>query len=194
MRIELKDPEWKRVINALKIKVPALIDKMAYNVIANTAAEARQSEMDTANDLELGAYQHTVRRRKSGKIDVIERTNLKRTNAGWVSTTRSSSKTGDYQMAHFSWERARTKYVKTADYTNQLANLWHRQTKPYSRQSPLVGRGSDPKKWMSWAQGESRPARYKWNTVAQIISSSARDGIVRTEMQFDKLLKKEIEG
>ena len=185
MRIKLDQPEWKRVINALKIKVPLLIDKMAYNVIANTAAEARQSEQETASTLVLGAYQHTSRRRKTGQVEVIERTNLKRTNAGWVSTTRKSSKTGDYQMSHFAWERARTKYVKVADYTNQLANLWHRQSKPYKFNSPAVGRD----KLVSWKAGTSRPRKYDWNRVAQIIRTSAQPAIVRTEKQFDKYLK-----
>ena len=188
MRIQLDQPEWKRVINALKIKVPLLIDKMAYNVIANTAAEARQSEMNLAHDLKLGRMQHTARRRKGGNIEVIERVNLKQTDAGWVSTTRTSSKTGAFQMSHFAWERARVRWVKTADYTNLLANLWHRRSKPYTK---AYGPKNvpDPENWTRWGVGATRPARYNWTKVASIINSSAKGGIVRTEKQFDKYLK-----
>ena len=188
MRIQLDQPEWKRVINALKIKVPLLIDKMAYNVIANTAAEARKTEMNVANDLQLGKMQRTARRRKSGEIEVIERVNLRQTNAGWVSTTRKSSKTGAFQMSHFAWERARTKYVKTADYTNQLANLWHRQSKAYTKAYGPKD-VSDPENWTRWGVGARRPARYDWTRVASIISSSARGGIARTERQFSQYMK-----
>ena len=187
MRIQLDQPEWKRVINALKIKVPLLIDKMAYNVIANTAAEARQSEMSVAHDLKLGRMQHTARRRKGGNIEVIERVNLKQTDAGWVSTTRTSSKTGAFQMSHFAWERARVRWVKTADYTNLLANLWHRQSKPYTRKSPMVGPVGGP--FRVWKENQRRPARYDWTKVASIISSSAKSGIARTERQFSKYMK-----
>ena len=189
MRIKLDQPEWQRVIKALKIKVPLIIDQMAYNVIANTAAEARQNEQETAHDLILGAYQHTVRRRKSGEIEVIDRTNLKKTNAGWVSTTRTSSKTGAFQMSHFSWERARTKHVKVADYTNQLANLWHRPTKPYRADSPEVGRGTYPDNWISWRAGGRRPARYDWSAVGQSIKNAIVPAVAKTEKRFDKLLK-----
>ncbi len=191
MRIELDKPEWQRVIKALKIKIPMIIDDMAFNVIANTAAEARQSEQSQATDLQLGKFQHTARRRKNGTIDVIERVNLKRTNAGWVSTTRSSSKTGDFQMSHFSWERAKRKYVKTADYTNQLANLWHRQSKRYTKAYAPSG-VEDKSVWPRWGVGAQRPVRYNWTKVADIIRSSALTGIQRTAVQFDKLLKKEI--
>ena len=187
MRIQLDQPEWKRVINALKIKVPLLIDKMAYNVIANTAAEARKTEMNVANDLNLGRMQHTARRRKGGNIEVIERVNLKQTDAGWVSTTRTSSKTGAFQMSHFAWERARVRWVKTADYTNLLANLWHRQSKPYTRKSPMVGPVGGP--FRVWKEGQTRPARYDWTKVASIISSSAKSGIARTEKQFSQYMK-----
>ena len=188
MRIQLDQPEWKRVINALKIKVPLLIDQMAYNVIANTASEARQSEMNVAHNLELGKMQRTARRRKGGNIEVIERVNLKKTNAGWVSTTRTSSKTGAFQMSHFAWERARTKYVKTADYTNQLANLWHRQSKAYTKAYWPHG-VSDPENWPRWGVGAKRPARYNWTKVATEIMKAAPVGIRRTEAQFAKYLK-----
>ena len=191
MRIKLDSAEWQKVIKALKIKLPMVIDNMAFNVIANTAAEARKSEQDTATSLELGKFQRTARRRKNGTIDVIERTNLKRTNAGWVSTTRSSSKTGDFQMSHFAWERARTKYVKVADYTNQLANLWHRQSKPYSK-AYYPKEVDDPENWPKWAKGARRKPRYDWSKVAQIIESSAIGGIRKTEKRFDMLLQKEM--
>lgn len=187
MRIKLDQPEWKRVINALKIKVPLLIDKMAYNVLANTAAEARESEQSIANTLQLGVMQHTSRRRKSGQIDVIERVNLKKTNAGWVSTTRRSSKTGDFQMSHFAFERARTKHVKVADYTNQLANLWHRPSKPYRTDSPEVGPVSGRR--TVWKKGKRRPVRYNWSTVEAIVRAAAPAGIRKTEAQFNKFLK-----
>lgn len=189
MRIKLDQPEWKRVINALKVKVPLIIDKMAYNVIANTAAEARKSEQETAHSLVLGAFQHTSRRRKGGTIEVIDRVNLKRTDAGWVSTTRTSFKTGPFQMSHFAWERARTRYVKRADYTNQLANLWHRPTKPYRADSPTVGRGDSPSNWGRWPAGGRRPVKYNWSKVESIISNSATVGIQKTEKRFDKFLK-----
>lgn len=192
MRIALNEPEWQRVIKALKIKIPMIVDDMAFNVIANTAAEARQSEQSVANDLQLGKFQRTARRRKSGSIDVIERVNLKRTKAGWVSTTRTSSKTGDFQMSHFSWERARTKYVKTADYTNQLANLWHRRSKPYTK-AYAPKDVEDPGNWPRWGVGAVRPVRYSWSKVEGIIKSSVSPAVRRTELQFDKLLKKETE-
>ena len=191
MRIELDSPTWQRVIKALKIKVPMIIDDMAFNVIANTAAEARKSEQETANSLELGKFQRTARRRKNGTISVIQRTNLKRTNAGWVSTTRSSSKTGDFQMSHFAWERARTRHVKVADYTNQLANLWHRRSRPYRKAYYPKGE-PDPENWPRWGKGAVRPVRYRWSEVAQIIESSATGGIRRTELKFNNLLQKEI--
>ena len=190
MRIVIDKVEWKALINErLKIKAPLLIEKMAYNVIANTAAEARTREQSNSNTLELGHIQHTVRRRKDGILEVIDRRMLKPSAAGWVSTTRTSRTGNPFRMSSFSWERERKPSVKRAEYTNQLANLWYRQTKPYSGQSPFVGRGSDPKRWRSWAAGSSRDARYNWSSVAAVIAAAAEAGITRTEIQFDRFLK-----
>ena len=191
MRIRIDHAEWKSLINErLKIKAPLLIEKMAYNVIANTASDARKREQVSANSLELGHIQHTSRRRADGSIEIITRRMLRPSAAGWVSTTRISDKGNPFRMSSFSWERERKPSVKAAEYTNQLANLWHRRTKPYAYDSPVGGRGTDRSGWGRFAkQGESREMLYNWSSVASMMASAAEGGIAKTEKQFDKFLK-----
>ena len=191
MRIRIDNAEWKALINErLKIKAPLLIEKMAYNVIANTASDARGREQASANSLELGHIQHTSRRRKDGTIEILTRRMLRRTDSGWVSTTRMSDKGNPFRMSSFSWERERKPSVKAAEYTNQLANLWHRQTKPYASNSPIGGRGTERSGWgMFVKQGNTRQPLYNWSTVTAMMASSAEGGIARTEKQFERFLK-----
>ena len=108
---------------------------------------------------------------------------------GWVSTSRMAAKGGTgFRMASFGWERAKKASV-TAPYSNQLANLWHRETDPYMRNSPIVGR---PGKLTMWREGARRPVRYNWSTAYNILASVEDVAIARTEKQFQPKLDKEV--
>jgi len=191
MRLEFDDGRFNELIQKrLKIKAPLLIEEMAMNVIGNVAAEGRKKEQQTSTSLKLGAFQHTVRRRKGGTVEVIDGVNLRMTKAGFVST-RFNTSTGPFRMASFSWELARKPKTKQAGYTNQLANLWHRPSKPYRWQSPEVGQ---PGNLMSWGVGARRPVRYSWANVARQLEASRPKAVDMTSKkyarEFEKLWQK----
>ena len=182
MRIIIDDLKWQNLQKKLAIKAPLVIRKMGANVIGNTAGGARLKEQKQANSLGLGRIQHTVR---DGVV--IERQMLVKTKAGYVSTTAHYS-TGPFKMSHFGYELARQKNTVQAGYTSQLANLWAHPTKPYTSNSPFVGRVG--RKRTYWAAGMSRPAKYNWSRTKDILSQEIPRAIRRTEVKFDDYLGK----
>ena len=176
-----------KILDGLTIKVPSLLRKMAYNVDANLASEGRIKEEKanlSGSRLRMGLQQRKgfwslprVRSEWDPKV-------------GWVSTTRAAGKGGTgYRMASFGWERAK-KYAVTAPYSNQMANLWHRPTKPYRGTSPLVG---TPGHYMRWRQGSRRDARYNWSITYSTLTALQGSAIARTEAQYSKKLQETIE-
>lgn len=177
---ELTISGFDKLTDQMTIKVPSVLRRMAFNVDANLAAEGRKKELRTANKLRMGEMQ------KKGKNDRFRVRSEWDPNVGWVSNTRraGNGNTG-YRMASFGWERAR-KYSVTAPYSNQLANLWHRPTKPYRWDSPEVGR---PGETFSWRKGQRRPVRYSWSKTYQILASLQGYAVAKTEAQFASELK-----
>lgn len=182
MRIVIDDLKWQNLQKKLAIKAPLVIRKMGANVIGNTAGGARLKEQKQANSLGLGRIQHTVR---DGVV--IERQMLVKTKAGYVSTTAHYS-TGPFKMSHFGYELARQKNTVQAGYTSQLANLWAHPTKPYTSDSPFVGRVGRRRTF--WQAGMSRPSKYNWTRTRDILSQEIPRAIRRTEIKFDNFLEK----
>lgn len=185
MRIIVDQKEMQALVNSLKVKAPVVIEEMANNVLGNTAAEGRKSEQATSHSLQLGVSQHTVRRSKKLGVRVLDGVFLKRSKQGWVST-RYNTSNGPFRMASFSWELAKKPKTKQIGYTSQLANLWHRPSKPYRWASPEVGR---PGELMSWRAEERRPVKYSWSSVRKSLEQSIPGAITRTENKYRDLNK-----
>lgn len=169
-----------KVIEGMTIKLPTVLRRMAFNVDANVAAEGRLKEQRTANRLNMGRPQ------RKGFFSIAKVRSKWDPKVGWVSTSRLAAKGGTgFRMASFGWERAKKNAV-TAPYSSQLANLWHRPTKPYRGKSPLVG---TPGHLMRWQRGQRRDARYDWSSVYHILASMAPKAVARTEAQFAKELE-----
>lgn len=179
MRLTLENSSFKRLMNGLGQKAPLLTRQMAQNVLANIGAMGRYREQQQANTLGLGRIQHTVR----NKV-VIERQMLVKTKAGWVSTTRMGADGRPFRMASFGFEVPSVPKSAKAGYTSQLANLWAHETKPYRQNSPFVGRAGRRRTF--WAEGERRPAKYRWSVTADILSQTAPRAVARTEKEFSK--------
>lgn len=176
---EITTEGLERIVQGMTIKLPSVLRRMAFNIDANVASEGRLQEETIANRLRMGNPQ----KKGFGPARVRSKWDP---NVGWVSTSRSAGKGGTgFRMASFGWERVKKASV-TAPYSNQLANLWHRPTKPYRETSPRVG---SPGHYMRWMKGARRPVRYSWATTYRILANMAPQAVARTEKQF----KKEIE-
>lgn len=182
---ELVISGFEKLLNGLEIQLPSVLRKMAFNVDANVASEGRKREQKTAHTLQMGRLQ--VKGMKSLRNPkVFSKWDPK---VGWVSTSRMAAKGGTgFRMASFGWERAKKASV-TAPYSNQLANLWHRQTEPYRWDSPIVGR---PGRLIIWKRGVRRPVKYNWSATYNILASVEDSAIARTEKQFQPKLDKEV--
>ena len=176
-----------RLVDGLTIKAPALIRRMAFNIDANVASEGRIKEEQknlSGNKLRMGLPQ------RKGFFSLARVRSKWDPKVGWVSTTRSAGQGGTgFRMASFGWERVR-KYAVTAPYSNQMANLWHRVTRPYRAKSPLVG---TPGHYMRWKKGWQRDARYSWATTYSTLASLQGNAIAKTEKQYAKQLQETIE-
>lgn len=164
----------------LTIALPSIVRSMAFTVDASTAAIARKEEQDGASSLEMGKPQQV------GRVGFRTYSTWS-SSTGWVSTSKMTKK-GPLTMGHFSWARGtrNRKGSVIAEYGNRLANLWARQTKPYTSQSPIVGQ---PGRLKRWAAGQSRPSKYNWSVTASIANSMAEQAIAKTETQFAKQFK-----
>ena len=176
-----------KLIDGLTIKAPTIMRKMAFNVDANIASEGRIKEEQrnlSGSRLRMGLPQ------RKGFWSLAKVRSKWDPKVGWVSTSRSAGKGGTgFRMATFGWERTK-KFAVTAPYSNQMANLWHRPTKPYRGNSPLVG---TPGHYMRWRKGARRDARYSWATTYSTLASLQGNAIARTEAQFSKELQESIE-
>lgn len=183
--MEFKVEGFDELTKKMFVRLPSTVRKMAFNLDANIASEGRLKELSgSANRLAMGKEQITSYKgiRRQGIFSKWDR------KVGWVSTTRQAGKgnTG-FRMASFAWERARKSSV-TADYTNQLANLWANPTKPYTSRSPLVGQAG--RRLGRWGVGQSRPSKYSWSTVYTVLSGTAPSALAKTEVSFQKELNK----
>lgn len=186
--MELTIEGFDKLLNKLNVVSTDTTKKMAFSAVAVTAAEGRKEEQQRATTLRFGLRQHSARKRKNGKYEFLDRVMLKYTPAGLSSTTRTTTnpKTGavtPYRMANFSWETVRRKTSATAGYTSILANLWAHPSKPYSADSPFVGSGRYRKQWK---EGQSRPSKYSWSSVASILAQHMGTGVTVTEQRFKK--------
>lgn len=179
--LKMTENGWKDVYDTMKVKTELVARKMAQNVIANTGSIGRLREQNHPG-LALGQWQHTVR-----KGVVMEGFFTQRSKAGWVST-RYNTSTGPFRMASFAWELARRPKSARAGYTSQLANLWAYPTKPYTTNSPFVGRVGRRRTF--WQAGMSRPAKYNWTRTEQIMSESVAPAIDRTVRKYKPIWEK----
>ena len=184
---ELVISGFEKLTKGLEIKLPSVLRKMAFNVDANVASEGRVREEKSAHTLQMGQLQ--VKGEKNLRNPkVYSKCDPK---VGWTSTTRQAGKGGTgFRMASFGWERAKKASV-TAPYSNQLANLWHRPTRPYRGDSPVVGK---PNELIIWGKGSRRPVKYKWSQTYNILASMQGTAIARTEKQFQPKLDEEVFG
>jgi len=183
MSIIIPKDEMQKVLNVLTVKLPPAVKDAGDTAVAKTAVEGRKLEQKTANKLEMGKWQEKPVRQYKG-VHVRS----KWAEAGWVSTTRKSSK-GAFRMASFAWETKRKKNQSVAFYTSQLANLWANPTRPYKSQSPWVGQSGRQKRWKV---GESRPSKYDWSATENAIRQSITIGIQRAEEDMRKKLSGEM--
>lgn len=171
---ELVIEGFDRLTKGMVIKVPHVLRRMAFNVDANVASMGRRYEQAHASDLQMGRMQM----KGDGTYRIRSKWDA---NVGWVSTSRSAGKGGTgYRMSSFGWERVK-KAAVTAPYSNQLANLWANQTKPYEAKSPMVGQ---PGMLRVWRPGERRPSRYNWSVTYNILASMRDKAIDRTAAEF----------
>ena len=172
---ELVISGFEKLTEGMTVKAPVVLRRMAFNVDANVASAGRRLEEKKAHSLDMGQMQ------QKGAKDRPRIRSKWDPKVGWVSTTRQAGKGGTgFRMASFGWERVRKASV-TAPYSNQLANLWARPTKPYRWESPTVGQ---PGNLISWDQGSRRPVRYQWSQTYNILASVQGEAIARTETQF----------
>ena len=173
---ELQTTGFQDLLHKLHVVLPEMARNMAFNVDANIAAEGRRDEQRSdANQLQMGMPQ-----RKRGKRYLIR--SAWDPKVGWTSTTRMAAdgKTR-FRMASFSWEVKHRKYAVTAPYTSQLANLWGNETKPYEKQSPIVGQ---EKMTRVWKRGQKRPAKYNWSRVYSVLAGAVTGAIARTDAKY----------
>lgn len=177
---ELQLNGFEDLLNKLHVVLPSMARRMAFNVDANVAAEGRIREQQEANQLQMGKPQ----RKGSNNYKVRSEWDSE---VGWVSNSRRAKTGGTgFRMASFAWEVGK-KYRVTAPYTNQLANLWAKETKSYSAASPIVGQKGATR---VWKVGEKRPVRYDWTSVYQALAQSVNSAIVRTDKKFSDELRK----
>ena len=180
---ELVIEGFDKLTEGMTIKVPHILRKMAFNVDANVASMGRRYEQAHANDLEMGRMQ----KKGDGPFRIRSKWDP---SVGWVSTSRSAGKGGTgFRMASFAWERVRKSKV-TAPYSNQLANLWANETKPYSSRSPIVGQ---PERLKVWSRGERRPSRYNWSVTYNILAGMRDKAIEKTAAEFLPKVEEAIE-
>lgn len=164
----------------LGIVLPKVTREMAFTVDAKLAETGRKIEQAGATDLEMGQPQ-----RKSNKWGGHQIRSAWDSKRGWVSTTRLAAAKigGRFSMGHFSFGgNKKNKGFVTAKYTNQVANLWGHETKPYSANSPYVGQGQGTR----WEVGEKRPRRFYWSKTASALASMEATAIAKTEAQYKK--------
>ena len=181
---------FDELVKGMMIRVPVTLRKMAFNVDANVAAEGRKKEQDSSsvNELKMGEVQL---KRKKGEY-VSRAFSSKNAEVGWVSNTRKDDNGKPFRMASFAWERAKKGSV-TSPYSNQLANLWGKRTKPYKQMSPWVGRiDGTYDSLMRWHRGSVRPVKYHWSQVANVMASAIPGAIERTGEKFLPKLEKDI--
>lgn len=165
----------------LGIVLPKITRKMAFTVDAKLAETGRKIEQDAISELEMGEPQ-----KKSNKWhgwQVRSRWDSKR---GWVSTTRLAAAKigGQFSMSHFSFRgNKKNKGFVTAEYTNQVANLWGHRTKPYENYSPAVGQDGFVKRYKP---GETREKRVDWSKAYRALASMESTAIAKTEAQYKK--------
>lgn len=116
---------------------------------------------------------------------------------GIISTTRASIISGPFKMSNFSFETAHaiTKWNKgvgvtfdafsKAYFTSQLANLWERPTKAYTKRSPWFRRG-DSATIGTWRKGKARPSRALWSQAQNAVRSAVPRALVATERKLAK--------
>ena len=183
--VVIDEKKYKALIDQFRIEYPRLAAKMNTNVVANVAAEGRKAEMQSAHQLKMGQFQIKP---KNG-IYATKQFSRWDEHVGWVSTSRGAGngKSG-FRMGSFAWERSnRKKMTTTAAYTNQLANLWANETKPYSVDSPFVGRvGTSGRIWKA---GQRRDSRYSWSTVESSMRNAISGAIKTTEAKFKERLE-----
>lgn len=178
---------FQALTDKLKIKLPKILADMAFNADANVAGMARIKEQQQAHNLTMGATQRTSHNGHT----VIRKFSEKDPKVGWVSTTRGAGNgESNFRMSNFSWESTRQtiaqKNAVEAGYTNQLANLWHRDVR-YSKRSPWVGRAGGP--YNQYQKGDVRKKRYQWENVPIIMNSVVGKAISKTETKFAKMLE-----
>lgn len=186
IRINDHDKSFDKTLEDMRDKWPLTWARMASNVVANVAAQGRKKEQQTAHELVMGEVQTKSKNAKS----VTKRFSKWDSNVGWVSTSRpaGNGKSG-YRMASFSWERTKKQRQTSAFYTSQLANLWSHRTNKYSEDSPYVGRPNEFRYLKRWKAGDSRPQKYNWTSVRNILAGEVDSSIRRTEQKFSRELK-----
>ena len=172
---ELKVQGFDELTKKLDVVVPQVLQKMAFSVTAKTAAEGRKREQRVANKLDMGKPQ----KKGPGGYKVRSIWDPK---VGWTSATRNAGKGGTrFRMASFAWERVKKKDQAKAAYSSQLANLWHRPSRPYRMESPEVGQMG---RTFRWQRGQRRPVKYRWSAVYNALAQSVPTAIQKTEKEW----------
>jgi len=182
----------------LKITLPDMIREMAFSTDASAAAFARKEENEGASRLTMGQEQQKPYTDEKGNAKKDEKYRPRQvyskwdSSLGWVSTSKMT-KRGPMAMGHFTWAEGTKHRMDSviSHYSNKVANLWARPTKPYAGKqgkggSPLVG---NPKHLTYWAKGESRPAKYNWSITAAIINMMGDEAVAKTEKKYAKRIK-----
>lgn len=189
MSVIIPQAELDKVTKLFNVVLPLEVRKVQQDAVAVTAAEGRRKEQTSASKLKYGLTQLTWD--SYAKTYRIRRFSKWTATVGYVSTSRKDKNGNPYRMASFAWERAKKGRV-TAAYTNQMANLWGKPTKPYSRRSPTVGLW-DRKQFKRWKVGESRPVKYDWSRAESIIAAAMPTGVAKAEERLKKRMESEIQ-
>ena len=181
----------------LTIVLPDMLREMAFSTDASAAAFARKEDQAGASRLTMGQEQQkpytdaegNAQRNGYRPAKVYSKWDDK---LGWVSTSKMT-KNGPLAMGHFTWaEGTKTRKGSViSHYSNKVANLWARRTKPYNGTngkggSPLVGK---PGHLTYWKKGKSRPAMYNWSITAAIVNRMGGKAVTETEKRYAKQFK-----
>lgn len=110
---------------------------------------------------------------------------------GYVSTTRQAGQGGSFRLINYSWERAKAlnaqgyvkkRFLRSANVSSLMANLWANDTKPYGKGSPWFSRnGGSTGRWQA---GSVRKGKNFWSKIVQDFQSGVPQGVARVERKY----------
>lgn len=177
---------------------------IGYRITDKSVAEvgaAGRLAVDALYRKKLNVGQYQMKWKKNSGGYVWAQFSRVDSNRGVVSTTRESGTRGPFKMSNFSFEvgHKRSQYnpdrpitfhaFSQARFTSQLANLWEKPTKSYSKNSPFfMTEGNDRVGF--WPKGSHRKGLGLWSSAASAVRAVVPQALAEVERKFEKELAK----